>query len=309
IKKNSRMLPQYSTFQLSTKQGGLSAPILKDMLDARLLSIWIKLLSSNSFWAITEREKATIMLQNKRRLTPKEALSQVPCRTRGWTDSWKPYVTAWKRFKGRISATHSWPWTLEQIIINDIDGQQFTVKRALSSWYKTTEKPHENRDNQNKKHFWETTYKSLKGVGNEPIPSILEEIFQATNIGNTKKREAATWLHIITVYEIWCWYTQARWGSSLIPQEVIASVITIRLRYEINLLYRLAYQNLKTRPNKAKQNINKRVQSVNIPNLVIDDSALFGLQLYEPKLRNFYSYNQCFGINSLYKKVTRSENI
>ncbi|CAG8603075.1 13816_t:CDS:1 [Ambispora leptoticha] len=319
IKKNSRMLPQYSTFQLSTEQGGLAAPILKDMLDVRLLSIWIKLLSSNTFWARTEREKATIRLQNKRKLSPGAALSQSPCKIKGWPDSWKPYITAWRRFKGSINTTYTWPWTLEQIKINDIEGQQFTVKKVLQSWYKSTEQSRDNSEKQiegyipykwlktkwvlNKKkdifwrlnhralplgyrlvhidqnnledcpncpyvtqtieHFalkcplskiiWETTYRLLKEAENDHIPNSLEEIFQATNIKNTKKREAATWLHITTIYEIWCWYTQARWGNSLIPQETIAGVIKIRLKYEINLLYKLAYRNLNSRPNKARR--------------------------------------------------------
>ena len=49
IKNKSKMLPKYSTFQLNLEKGGLAAPVLKDILDSRLTSIWIKLLTSNNF--------------------------------------------------------------------------------------------------------------------------------------------------------------------------------------------------------------------------------------------------------------------
>ncbi|CAG8486803.1 9546_t:CDS:2 [Ambispora leptoticha] len=70
---------QYSVFQCNYKQGGLAAPILKDMLDARLLTILLKLLTSNTFWATTERENIDTKLHNKRKIFTATALSQNPC--------------------------------------------------------------------------------------------------------------------------------------------------------------------------------------------------------------------------------------
>ncbi|CAG8592407.1 858_t:CDS:2 [Ambispora leptoticha] len=119
------MLPQYSVFQRNYEQGGLTASILKNMLDSRLLSIWLKLLTSTSFWATTERALATSELYNKRNLNPKEALTQTPCKTKGY------------------------------------------------------------------KLIWDTAYKLLKGLKNEPTPYTLNDIFQATNIKDKKKKEAA----------------------------------------------------------------------------------------------------------------------
>jgi hypothetical protein len=75
VKNNSRMLPRYSTFQLNQEQCGLDAPILKDMLDTRLISIWIKLLSKNCFWAITERDIISLELRSKRGITINTALN------------------------------------------------------------------------------------------------------------------------------------------------------------------------------------------------------------------------------------------
>src|SRR6185295_7540263 len=42
IKNKSRMLPKYLTFQLDYERGGLAAPVLKDTLDSRLTSVWLK---------------------------------------------------------------------------------------------------------------------------------------------------------------------------------------------------------------------------------------------------------------------------
>ena len=69
------MLPKYSTFQLDYERGGLAAPVLKDILDSRLTSIWIKLLTSNNLWAVHERAIVTQQLQNKRSITVLEALN------------------------------------------------------------------------------------------------------------------------------------------------------------------------------------------------------------------------------------------
>ncbi|CAG8679191.1 19904_t:CDS:1, partial [Cetraspora pellucida] len=51
------------------------------------------------------------------------------------------------------------------------------------------------------KIIWETAYKFLKYAA-EPIPSTIENIFQATNITSTHKRKTAIWIHITAIYEI-----------------------------------------------------------------------------------------------------------
>ncbi|CAG8774656.1 869_t:CDS:2, partial [Ambispora leptoticha] len=43
IKSNFRMLPRYATFQLPYEHGGLQAPIVNNMLDARMLMVWTRL--------------------------------------------------------------------------------------------------------------------------------------------------------------------------------------------------------------------------------------------------------------------------
>ncbi|CAG8654574.1 27496_t:CDS:2, partial [Dentiscutata erythropus] len=71
IKGNSRMLLKYSTYQQSYEQGGLQAPIISNLLDARALIVWLKLLSGNTFWAKTS--------------------------SKAWPPEWKPYLLAWKK--------------------------------------------------------------------------------------------------------------------------------------------------------------------------------------------------------------------
>jgi len=76
------MLPRYSTFQQSTELAGLQAPVIKDMLDARLISVWIKLLTSDSILAIYERNKVSSILRAKRNISLLQALSSNNIRTK-----------------------------------------------------------------------------------------------------------------------------------------------------------------------------------------------------------------------------------
>ncbi|CAG8576596.1 46480_t:CDS:2 [Gigaspora margarita] len=55
-----------------------------DMLDARHLSIWIKLLSSKALWAMSERKSIAAMILSKRKLTINEILSQNSYKIREW---------------------------------------------------------------------------------------------------------------------------------------------------------------------------------------------------------------------------------
>src|ERR1043166_4576973 len=51
IKGNSRMLPWYATFQKNYEEGGLGAPVIQNLLKARLVMIWKQLCTSNTTWA------------------------------------------------------------------------------------------------------------------------------------------------------------------------------------------------------------------------------------------------------------------
>ncbi|CAG8828182.1 33472_t:CDS:2, partial [Gigaspora margarita] len=171
-------------------------------------------------WAISERKSIAAMIFSKRKLTINEALSQNPCKIRGWPDHWRPHLTAWIRFKGKIEVM--------EIKIGELEGQHFSVQKAL--------KVHIDPDNQHdcpnhlhytqtSEHFalkcplsrtiWKTVYKSFKLSDEDTIPQTFEDIFQATNIKDIKKCKAAIWLHITCIYEIWCWYTQAKWRRIL----------------------------------------------------------------------------------------------
>ena len=92
VKGTSCMLPKYTTFQQPEELAGLQAPVIKDMLDARLISVWMKLLTSNFMWALYERDKIAAILRNKRNISPMAALSSNNLRTKAWPSEWKPYL-------------------------------------------------------------------------------------------------------------------------------------------------------------------------------------------------------------------------
>ncbi|CAG8650330.1 470_t:CDS:2 [Ambispora leptoticha] len=195
------------------KMGGLEAPVLKDILDLRLVLVWIKLLSSNHFWAKAERNTIQTGIQNKRSISIKAI-----------------------RTKEQVVAMNNWPWPLEDLKIEQATADNYSVKictealrkelppaptlllnaetpqQELSVWIKM-------RSIQNKKKdifwrllhralplgrsIWEQGYKMLKNYTKDPQPNLMKEIFLATNIRNPKKHHAAIWVHIHTIYEIW----------------------------------------------------------------------------------------------------------
>ena len=109
IKGTSRMLPRYSVFQLSLDHQGLEAPIIRDMLDTRLLTVWIKLLTGNFLWSKFERERIENILKEKRNILVLQALKQTPIKSAAWPTEWKPYIHAWRRVEEMVKASTEWP--------------------------------------------------------------------------------------------------------------------------------------------------------------------------------------------------------
>lgn len=64
------------------------------MIDARLMSVWIKLLTGDNLWAKAERSIIQKVLSTKRNVTVKAALNANPVKTKGWPEHWKPYINA-----------------------------------------------------------------------------------------------------------------------------------------------------------------------------------------------------------------------
>jgi hypothetical protein len=313
IKGSSRMLPRYSTFQQPIDLAGLQAPIIKDMLDARLISVWIKLFTSNSIWALYERSKISKMLREKRNVSPIQALNPNNIRSKAWPTEWKPYLLAWTRTKGRILSTTNWPWDKKEIIINETKGDELSVKKVLELLKKTTPPPislhsapqaiqptwlslksicNKKKDIfwrlfhralplgyrlkhigpsetgsciwcpeelQTLEHFalecprsiiiWKEAYKFLNFNEEKPIPTNLENIFQASNIDCTQALTTITWLHINIIYEIWCRYTALKWGGSDTPLNSLSILIKARISKEIRVL---KHNTLGHRPKTAK---------------------------------------------------------
>jgi len=294
IKNRSRMLPRYSTFQQGYDQGGLAAPILKDALDARLITVFIKLWTSDSFWAKAERAIITENLQNKRNITIKEALNSSTVTTKGWPERWKPYILAWNRLEGQVLGEDSGSWDPGEFRIGNQRGS-YSVKDA-TEYLRSKVKPspsqsehadwikekwtinrkkevawrlnfralplgyrliHSNQEEsgecpacpgeiQTPLHFaleyrvskmiWTEAYKCLVTTDKDRLPLSWDEIFSASNIEEIPKRKAAIWVHITCLYEIWCWYTQVKWGQKQIPETVLPDIIRMRLNNELKIL-------------------------------------------------------------------------
>src|SRR5260364_158463 len=133
IKDKSRLLPRYSLYQQTQENNGLNAPVLPDMLDARLIIVWVKLWSSKKFWAINERLKIEAALLRKQNKTIQKALSTFPIRLKGWPCEWKPYLTAWKRLKGEVPDNNkTWPWDLEDLKIIETTAGNITTAKATA---------------------------------------------------------------------------------------------------------------------------------------------------------------------------------
>ncbi|CAG8739827.1 23962_t:CDS:2 [Gigaspora margarita] len=60
------------------------------------------------------------------------------------------------------------------------------------------------------KEIWRTSYHFLETNQEESLSVFLEEIFSASNISNYKSTQAAMWLHMNVMNEIWCFYTTHR---------------------------------------------------------------------------------------------------
>jgi hypothetical protein len=298
IKSNSRMLPRYSVFQQSYEQYGLQAPIIKDMLDARLISTWLKLLSSDYFWAKCERDKISLTLKDKRNISPLEALLANNIRSKAWPSEWKPYLLAWKRTEGKILANTNWPWNKEEIKIGDFKGNEITVNKILGILRKTTlvslpvdlplsnwlsiktimnkkkdifwrlfhrslplgyrlkyiESPEAEfclwctEKSQTPEHFaldcslskkvWEIAYKFLKGNERFTPPLTVEEIFYISSTQSTQQKQVLNWLHITTIYEVWCCYTSLKWGNNTFSISTLLTIVKNRISKEIQTLYK-----------------------------------------------------------------------
>ncbi|CAG8592390.1 857_t:CDS:2 [Ambispora leptoticha] len=154
IKDKSKLLPRYSTFQLDYNRGGLDAP------------------------AKIERALIYQNLRNKRNISVVTALTRFPIKLKEWPDNWKPYLVAWKRLKGNITATK----------IHKQPGNNFTVKKATEylkqySVQPTATQAPTNIQEDLSKHFQWVTTKSVRQFGIRDTVSLrTRKVFTASNI-------------------------------------------------------------------------------------------------------------------------------
>ncbi|CAG8487128.1 9652_t:CDS:2, partial [Scutellospora calospora] len=80
--------------------------------------------------------------------------------------------------------------------------------------------------------IWKISTELVASPANLKIPNDFNSIFTDRYTGNIQWRN---WINIITIYEIWYWYTQAKWGDS-IPDPILELLIKHRLRKELEVL-------------------------------------------------------------------------
>ncbi|CAG8513216.1 26733_t:CDS:2 [Racocetra persica] len=102
---------------------------IKDMLDARLGMIWLKLLTSNDLWAKIERDFIEKELK-KRNISVKTALHQ-STEPNVWPLEWMSHFAAWKRLDGKILSTDSWPWESNKIEIANRSAKDYSVAAGI----------------------------------------------------------------------------------------------------------------------------------------------------------------------------------
>ena len=132
IKCDTNILPRYSIFQQSYSTFGLQAPVLSDILIARKVNIWIKLLTGNFLWAKIERNIIEQQIFNSRGISISIALPSNPISTKSWPSRWKPFVKAWKKVEGTIGKNkESWPWVPESIALAHEQGNTYSIKKVV----------------------------------------------------------------------------------------------------------------------------------------------------------------------------------
>ncbi|CAG8492807.1 17038_t:CDS:2, partial [Gigaspora rosea] len=173
--RKSKLLPKYSTFQKAYNDFGLQAPIINNLLDARLVTVWKRLMTGNTLWALFQRDTITRLLRTKRNIEVVTAIKENPIKLKSWPDEWKPYLKAWRKATGTVLASSSWPWEDSMIQIGLWTGAQITVKRVVSLLRDAlTTNNTENRKHTIKSTQWRFDEQCLKN--NQLLKEIKDEI-------------------------------------------------------------------------------------------------------------------------------------
>ncbi|CAG8755202.1 28360_t:CDS:2, partial [Dentiscutata erythropus] len=125
IIKLSTIIAQWINYKCLTRNDIFNQ--LKDMFNARLGIIWIKLLSSDCLWANEERKSIETNLFCKMSISA--AINSIDSYV--WPSKWRPYFIAWKRLNGKVPLAGSWPWNQNLIEIAGIKADEYSVMFAV----------------------------------------------------------------------------------------------------------------------------------------------------------------------------------
>ncbi|CAG8798771.1 19145_t:CDS:2, partial [Cetraspora pellucida] len=68
----------------------------------------------------------------------------------------------------------------------------------------------------------------------------------------------ARWIHISAIYEIWLWYTQARWEENIIPESIVGKVTEGKIKRNLQALNKL----------QKEKGIRKIMKHINIKHIL-----------------------------------------
>ncbi|CAG8552637.1 11772_t:CDS:2, partial [Scutellospora calospora] len=199
------------------------------------------------------------------------------------------YAKAWNKLEGKVKMnSENWLWSLAGISITGVEGDQYSVKKTTEFLRKKYIKPAISLSVQDEnslaedlwvqsdcphcqgilqtiEHFttecnlsrqiWNIIYSSIPALENISPPSSSKKILQPNSRMEKDMRPAVRWLHVFGVYEIWLYYTQAKWGLSPVPEPAIPFITKNRLKKAIYSL-----QNGRNN-NKEKNNLLKFIKT------------------------------------------------
>ncbi|CAG8824699.1 26173_t:CDS:1, partial [Racocetra persica] len=80
--------------------------------------------------------------------------------------------------------------------------------------------------------IWKIAYKLFKESLNYSPPISLEKLFTPSITTNMEAIQTLTWIHICTIYEIWCWKYSEKWGNGA---PALKKIIVSRLSSEFQV--------------------------------------------------------------------------
>ncbi|CAG8519818.1 20281_t:CDS:2, partial [Gigaspora rosea] len=105
---------------------------------------------------------------------------------------------------------------------------QLTLTKPVTDWilFKAV-------DNKKEDIMWRLFHKALPLEEIPTTPNSIDEVFTAFNFTKEVHYKNPIWIHINPIYEIWCWNTTTKWGSSSYPEVSLSHIVKNHISKEI----------------------------------------------------------------------------